>query len=151
MYAIFCNSPFPRCKAICQPQFFLSYYFCPFILKRHLSLVSGTLTLFQLGVVKSSRTTINPSAVSEGLGLGSPKLLTLFLSIPERSQRSHFWNLFLKMSENWTSKIFRGPSSLRWKMKKSKKFYFFVRNITFSGWIFIVHALSFLLRYISVL
>ena len=56
-----------------------------------------TLTLFQLGGgVKSSRTTINPSAVSEGLGLGSPNLLILFLSVPDRFQRSHFLNFFWK-------------------------------------------------------
>ena len=42
------------------------------------------------GGFKSSRTTINPSAVSEGLGLGSPNLLTLFLSVPDRSQRNYF-------------------------------------------------------------
>ena len=83
---------------------------------------SRILTLFQLGGgVKSSRTTLNPSAISKGLGLGSPKLLTLFLSIPDRSQRSHFWNFFLKVAENWTSKIFRSPRAFGEKLKNRKK------------------------------
>ena len=38
--------------------------------------------------------TMNPSAVSTGSGLSSPKLMTLFLSRIERSQRSHFSNVF---------------------------------------------------------
>ena len=83
------------------------------------------------GGVKKHRTALNPSAVSEGLGLGSPKFLTLFLSIPDRSQRSHFWNFFLKMSENWTSKIFRGPRALGEKSENRKKISFFAINITF--------------------
>ena len=38
--------------------------------------------------------TMNPSAISTGSGLRSPKLMTLFLSRIERSQRSHFLNFF---------------------------------------------------------
>ena len=59
-----------------------------------------------------ARTTINPSAVSKVPGLGSPNFLTLFLSIPDRSQRSYFWNLYFKISQNWTSKILGGPRAL---------------------------------------
>ena len=80
------------------------------------------LTLYQLGGgVKKHRTTINPSAVSEGQGLGSPKFLTLFLSIPDRSQRSYFWNLYFKISQNWTSKILGGPRALGEKLENRKK------------------------------
>ena len=86
--------------------------------------------------------------MSKGRGIASPKSMTLFHSVPERSQWSHFCNLFLEISENWTSKIFRGPRALGEKSKNQKIFNFFERNITFSGWIFIVHALSFLLWYI---
>ena len=87
------------------------------------------------GGVKKHRTTIKPSAVSEGQGLGSPKFLTLFLSIPDRSQRSHFWNLFLKISQNWTSKILGGHQALGEKLKNKKyiilckKSYFFWLNL----------------------
>ena len=108
------------------------------------------LSLFHLGGVKSSRPTVNPSAVSKGRGVASPKPMTLFHSVPERSHWSYFCNLFLEISENWTSKIFRGPRALGEKSKNRKNSNFFARNITFSGWIFIVHALSFLLRYILV-
>ena len=89
------------------------------------------LTLFSPGGVKSSRHTMNPSAVSEGLHLGSPKFLTLFLSIFDRSQWSHFWNLFLKISENWTSKNFRGPRALGEKSRNSKKKFFLQEMLLF--------------------
>ena len=62
-----------------------------------------------------------------------------------------FFEFFLKILENWTSKIFRGPRALGEKWKNRKKISLFVGNITFFGWIFIVHAVSFLLRYIKVL
>ena len=52
------------------------------------------------GGVKKHRTTMDPSAVSEGQGQGSPKFLTLFLSISDMSQGSHFWNFYLKILEN---------------------------------------------------
>ena len=58
--------------------------------------------------------TVNPSAVSEGMGLGSPKFLTLFPSIPDRSQASHLWNFFLKILENWAN--FGGSSIALWKI-----------------------------------
>ena len=58
-----------------------------------------------------------------------------------------FLEFFLKVSENWASKIFRGPRALGKKSKNRKKSIFFARNLTFSGWIFIVYVLSFLLRY----
>ena len=74
---------------------------------------------------------MNPSAVSEGLGLGSPKFLTLFLSIPDRSQRSHFWNFFLKISKNWTSKILGGPRALGEKSKNGKKSIFLQKIVLF--------------------
>ena len=95
--------------------------------------------------------TMNPSAVSTGSGLSSPKLMTLFLSRIERSQRSHFLNFFWKFFENWTSKIFGGPRACREKSKKLKKIPFFAKNLIFSGWICFVYILSFLLRYITLL
>ena len=74
--------------------------------------------------------------MSKGIGIASPKSMTLFLSISERSQWSHFWIIFLKILENWTSKIFRGPRALGEKWKKSKflkffckKYYFFWLNL----------------------
>ena len=79
---------------------------------------------------------MNPSAISTGSGLSSPKLMTLFLSRIERSQRSHFLNFFWKFFENWTSKIFGGPRACREKLKKLKKIpfsckksYFFWLNL----------------------
>ena len=61
----------------------------PNIRKRKLCLIIDILELilFYLGGggVKKQRTTINPSAVSEGRGPGSPKFMTLFLSIPDMS------------------------------------------------------------------
>ena len=75
--------------------------------------------------------TMNPSAVSTGSGLGSPKLMTLFLSIIERSKRSHFLNFFLKIFENWTSKILGGPRAWREKLKKLKKNQIFCRESYF--------------------
>ena len=74
---------------------------------------------------------MNPSAVSEGQGQGSPKFLTLFLSIPDMSQRSHFWNFFLKISENWTSKFLGGPRALAEKLKNRKKNFFFFKKSFF--------------------
>ena len=62
-----------------------------------------------------------------------------------------FLEFFLKVSENWASKIFRGPRALGKKSKNRKKSIFFARNLTFSGWIFIIYVLSFLLRYITLL
>ena len=103
------------------------------------------------GRVKKHRTTMDPSAVSEGQGQGSPKFLTLFLSISDMSQGSHFWNFYLKILENWTSKFLGGPRALAEKLKNRKKISFFSRNPTFSGWIIIVHVLSFLLRYVTLL
>ncbi len=91
-----------------------------------------TLTLFYLGGGgKKHRTTIHPSAVSEGQWLGSPKFLTLFLSIPDISQRSHFWNFFLKILENWTSKILGGPRALGEKLKNRKRIFFFFKKSYF--------------------
>ena len=55
---------------------------------------------FMVGGAIMAPPTMNLSAVSTGSGLGSPKLMTLFLSIIERSKRSHFWNFFLKIFEN---------------------------------------------------
>ena len=86
--------------------------------------------------------TKNPFAVSTGSGLGSPKLMTLFLSIIERSKRSHFLNFFLKIFENWTSKILGGPRAWREKLKKLKKIKFFAGNLIFTGCIYFVYVLS---------
>ena len=74
---------------------------------------------------------MNPSAVSTGSGLSSPKLMTLFLSRIERSQRSHFLNFFWKFFENWTSKIFWGSSSMSRKIKKIEKNPFFCKKSYF--------------------
>ena len=51
--------------------------------------------------------TMNQSAVSTGSGLSSPKLMTLFLSRIERSQRSHFLNFFSSRSESSDSGFFQ--------------------------------------------
>ena len=75
--------------------------------------------------------TMNPSAVSTGSGLSSPKLMTLFLSRIERSQRSHFLIFFWNFFENWTSKIFGGPRACREKSKKLKKIPFFCKKSYF--------------------
>jgi len=45
-----------------------------------------------------------------------------------------------------------GPGALGKKWKKSKKIlFFFCEKYYFFGWIFIVHAISFLLKYVKVL
>ena len=67
------------------------------------------LTLFHLRVGTLCPDDQKWSAISIGLGLGSPKFMTLFLSMFDRSQQSHFLDFFLKFSKNWTSKISGGP------------------------------------------
>ena len=85
---------------------------------------------------KIAHNTVNPSAVSKGIGIASPKSMTLFHSISERSQWSHFWIFFFENFGKLNVKNFQGSSSLRWKMKKSKflkffckKYYFFWLNL----------------------
>ena len=82
----------------------------------------------------------NQSAVSTWLGLSSPiKFMTLFLSIFDRFQKSHFWKFVTKLSENWISKNFCGCGAC------FENWFFFFR-ISYPVWICIVHVLSFLLR-----
>ena len=59
-----------------------------------------------------------------------------------------FLEFFLKLSKKWTSKISGGPRACR---ENWKKYIFFAKIHTFSGWIWIVDVLSFLLRYIFLL
>ena len=58
------------------------------------SLVESMLTLFHLRVGTLCPDDQKWSAISIGLGLGSPKFMTLFLSMFDRSQQSHFLDFF---------------------------------------------------------
>ena len=75
--------------------------------------------------------TMNPSAVSTGSGLGSPKLMTLFLSIIERSKRSHFLNFFFENFWKLNFENFRGSSSMTRKIEKIEKNQIFCRESYF--------------------
>ena len=59
------------------------------------------LTLFQAGMGKFDHGTIHLSVAFTEVGLGSPKLVTLFLSRFDLSQKTNFWNFFPKFFENW--------------------------------------------------
>ena len=48
------------------------------------------LTLFYMGGGHYGPDDRKQSAVSAGIGLGSPKFMTLFLLVPDRCQASHF-------------------------------------------------------------
>ena len=71
---------------------------------------------------------MNPSAVSERLQLGSPKFLTLFLSIFDRSQWSHFWNFFWKFRKIERQK-FSGVLEPLVKNQKIEKKIFFLQEM----------------------
>ena len=89
------------------------------------------LTLFHMGGVKKHRSTVHPSAVSEGLGLGSPKFLTLFLSIFDRSQWSHFWNFFWKFRKIERQKFSGVLEPLVKNQKIGKKIFFLQEMLLF--------------------
>ena len=101
-----------------------------------------------------ARMTINSLAVSTGKGLWPPEFMTLFLFMFEWSHKSHFSILFLKFLKN--GKIlfdnFDIKGSPLWKkIENFQKPIFFQKIILFSFWICIVHVLSFLLRYITLM
>ena len=99
-----------------------------------------------------ARMTINGLAVSTGYGLWPQKFMILFLFIFEWSYKGHFSMLFLKFLKNGNFLFdnFEIKGSTLWKkILKISKNQFFSKNHTFSFWIFIVHVLNFLLRYIT--
>ena len=83
---------------------------------------------------------------------GCSKLaLTLWLWSPQ-----HLWGpseaiflILIKKFEIMYVLKFLPASKMTRKLKKSEKIFFFAGNCTFSTWIWIVHVLSFLLRYIT--
>ena len=89
--------------------------------------------------------------VSTKSRLTSPKLVTLFLSLFDRSQISHFWNFFYKTFGQLNIQNLGGPRACweNWK-KNWKKNLFFAEIFTFSYQILILHILSFF-RYITLL
>ena len=89
--------------------------------------------------------------ISTEVGLGSPKLVTLFLFLFDLSQKSHFWNFFFKIFKKSNIKILGGPRLCRENWKNFEKNLFLQIFSFFSCWILIVHVLSFLLRYITLL
>ena len=101
-----------------------------------------------------ARMTINSLAVSTGKGLWPPEFMTLFLFMFEWSHKSHFSILFFKFLKNgnfhfwqfWHQRVL--PLEKNWKILKT---IFFSKNYTFSFWICIVHILSVLLRYITLM
>ena len=72
-------------------------------------------------------TTMNPSAVFTGSGLGSQKLMTLFLSMSDKTQKSHFWNFFLNFQKNVRRK-FQGVLEHVTKIRKIEKKNFFLQK-----------------------
>ena len=101
-----------------------------------------------------ARMTIKSLAVSTGKGLWPPEFMTLFLFMFEWSHKSHFSILFFKFLKNgnfyfWQFWHQRVP--LWKKNQKFPKTNFFSKNYTFSFWICILHVLSFLLRYITLM
>ena len=100
-----------------------------------------------------ARMTINGLAVSTGYGLWPQKFMILFLFIFEWSYKGHFSMLFLKFLKNGNFLFdnFEIKGSPFKKLKKFQKILFFAKNHTFSFWICIVHVLSFLLMYITLM
>ena len=70
-----------------------------------------------------TRSTMNPFAVSTEQGQGSPKLMTLFLLVFAKTQKSYFWYFFRKNLKFWTSKFFGGPRALGKNGKILKNFF----------------------------
>ena len=109
------------------------------------------LTLFLLGGALLGPNDLKQSGISTVLWLESPKFMTLFISVSVWSQWSYFWKKSYEILKNWKKKIYRfdtkGPFGK--KIQKSKNLGFFPKNHTFSTWIWILHVLSFLLRYIT--
>ena len=97
----------------------------------HMSSNLMILTLFQAGMGQFDHGTIYLSIVSTKVGLGSPKLVTLFLSLFDLSQKSHFWNVFFKFFWKLNIKIFRGPQAWRKKLNFWNFFEIFFRNSHF--------------------
>ena len=96
---------------------------------------------------------LKQSGISTVLWLESPKFMTLFISVSVWSQWSYFWKKSYEILKNWKKKNFtvstpKGPPFGK-KIQKSKNLGFFPKNHTFSTWIWILHVLSFLLRYIT--
>ena len=69
--------------------------------------------------------------VSTEAGLGTPKLVTLFLSLFDFSQKSYFWNFFFKIFKKLYIKIFGGPRVCRENWKKIEKNLFFAKILIF--------------------
>ena len=95
---------------------------------------------------------LKQSGISTVLWLESPKFMTLFISVSVWSQWSYFWKKELWNFEKLKKKNLpfrhqRVPP-LEKKIQKSKNLVFFPKNYTISTWIWILHVLSFLLRYI---
>ena len=90
-----------------------------------------TLTLFVTGGALNAPTIKNRSAISPWAMLGSPKLLTLFLSVLDIFQQSSFSNFqSLKKISNVVKNIQRGDPSMQ-KSKFSKKNFFIWRTLYF--------------------
>ena len=71
------------------------------------------------------------SAVSTGFGLGSPKFMTLFLSMFDKTQKSHFWNFFLNFSKKLNC---LENHSFFWKTRDFQKTYGFPKRNTNLEW-----------------
>ena len=117
------------------------------------TLGTGILTLFLLGGALLGPNDLKQSGISTVLWLESPKFMTLFISVSVWSQWSYFWKKSYEILKNWKKKILpfrhqRVPP-LEKKSKNLKIWIFFPKNHTFSTWIWILHVLSFLLRYIT--
>ena len=109
-------------KVICIP-----FYFS--IILSNSTKISKYASLFQAGMGQFDH---GYHTDSTKVGLGSPKLVTLFLSLFDLPQKSHFWNVFLNFFWKLNNKIFRGPQA--WQKIESLKFFwnFFAEILIFS-------------------
>ena len=94
---------------------------------------------------------LKQSGISTVLWQESPKFMTLFVLVSVWSQESYFGKRNYEILKNWKKTILtvstsKGPPFGK-KIEKIKLFVSFPKNHTISTWIWILHVLSFLLRY----
>ena len=112
--------------------------------------VKGSLTLSRSGGRGGSG---NPSlnrspADFEWAEIQSSPLVTFQVEASSSPWWSHFWNFFYEISRNWPAKT-TGRPRFRGKNEKNEIFsHFSQSNHIFLLWIWILHNLSFHLRYI---